>query len=125
MCIITLWFIGTLQVIELKDMSGYMQSGVYVPGGVVGSPPIKVAAYHSSIIIFIDEESKYWNSKNFKINYDEESGMQYIAGYDSESLPQPSKYVPGYNKPVPSSNFHKLVPKIGTPSSIKAVKLLT
>ncbi|MFD0959134.1 hypothetical protein [Paenibacillus chungangensis] len=35
--------------------------------------------YHLSIIIFIDEESEYWNTANFQDNFDQERGMQYMT----------------------------------------------
>jgi hypothetical protein len=40
---------------------------------------MKTTFNHTSIIIFIDEESEYWDSTLFKSNFDEERGMQYIT----------------------------------------------
>ncbi|WP_171056241.1 RHS repeat-associated core domain-containing protein [Paenibacillus sinopodophylli] len=40
---------------------------------------MKTTFNHTSIIIFVDEESEYWDTTLFKGNFDEESGMQYMT----------------------------------------------
>jgi len=53
-------------------------------------------AHHASVIIFVDEESEYWNHDYFKSNYDEESGMRYAT---LGAGPIDGNLVAAYNRP--------------------------
>lgn len=46
--------------------------------GYIGVHRVVYPFYHTSIVIFVDKDSKYWNHEAFS-NYDEKRGMRYVT----------------------------------------------
>ncbi len=65
----------------------------------VGAHEVAAGRYHLSIIIFIDEESEYWNSTDFIKKFDEERGMQYMTIGAGQSRVLNPKLKAGINRP--------------------------
>lgn len=61
----------------------------------VGVHPVALGFSHASIIIFVDEESEYWDHSLFIDNYDDESGMRYAT---LGAGPVDGKLIAGYNR---------------------------